>query len=149
MSNYLWDNLVLDRHAKIANGMPVESELEFAFALVMLGKFPDTGLAGDEELLDSFLDRRRVLADQRGSVGVGLAVIVTLVGLALWGWTHSSSAPNGATLLGLLILAVAAGIVWTFSHLYRRAEARGKAYTAEMESRLSQDTTGAHYLDGV
>lgn len=144
---YLFDNAILDRNARLANGMPVESAVEFAEALLMLGRFPDGGVEGDDELLDSFMDRKRFLADQRGGIHVGVAFIVVLAVGGFWGWTHSSAAPNGATLTGVLIVAVTVAILWTFGHFYRRAERRGKAYTASVEKRLRQDTTGDHIWD--
>lgn len=144
---YLFDNAVLDRHAKLANGLPVESELEFAEALWLLAKFPDAGVAADAELLDSFIDRRNALAGEHGGVHLGVLLIVVLAVGGFWGWTHSSAAPNGATLLGVLIIASTVSIIATFGHFYRRAERRAKAYTAEVEQRLRQDTSGAHYGD--
>ena len=144
---YLFDNAILDRNARLANGLPVEPADEFAEALLMLGRFPDGGVDGDDELLDSFMDRKRFLADQRGGIHVGVAFIVVLVAGGLWGWTHSSAAPNGATLTGMLIVAATVLIVSTFGHFYRRAEQRGKAYTAKIEKRLRQDTSGDHIWD--
>lgn len=143
---YLFDNAVIDRYARIANGLPVESELEFADRLLWLASFPDRGAQADEVLLDSFLDRKRIYGE-RGGIHIGVAFIVVLVAGGLWGWTHSSAAPNGATMLGILIVAVAVLIIATFGHLYRRAERRGAAYTAKVEKRLRQDTTGDHIWD--
>ena len=54
MSNYLFDNAILDRYAKIANRLPVESELEFADRLLLLSGFPEGTAVGE---CDSFLDR--------------------------------------------------------------------------------------------
>lgn len=144
---YLWDNAVLDRHARIANGLPVETELEFAEALVLMASFPDGGVDADAELLDSFMDRKRALAGERGGIHLGVLLIVVGVVGGFWGWTHSSSAPNGATVLGVLIVTSTVSIIATFGHFYRRAERRAKVYTAEVEKRLRQDTTGAHYGD--
>lgn len=146
---YLFDNRVLDRHAKLANGLPVESELEFAEALAFLTRFPDAGVQADDELLDSFLDRKRALATvgERGGVRVGVALIVVLVVAGLWGWFHSSSAPNGATLLGVLIVAAAVLIIGTLGHFYRRSERQGAAHTKRMEDGMQQDTTGDHIWD--
>jgi hypothetical protein len=59
--NYLWDNAVIDRYAKIANGLPVESELVFADRLLWLGTVPAGDLHADDVLLDTFLDRKRAL----------------------------------------------------------------------------------------
>lgn len=56
---YLFDNAVLDRHARMANGLEVETELEFADRLLFLAAFPAGGLKLDDKLLDSFLDRKR------------------------------------------------------------------------------------------
>lgn len=146
---YLFDNRVLDRHAKLANGLPVESELEFAEALAFLARFPRGGVEADDELLDSFLDRKRALApaSERGGIHIGVAFIVVLVVGGLWGWTHSSAAPNGATLLGVLIAGASVLIIGTFGHFYRRSERRGAAHTKRMESGMVQDTSGDHIWD--
>lgn len=146
-SPYLFDNAVLDRHAKIANGLPVDDELVFAGRLWWLVTVPKRDEDYDADLLDSFLARKRVYADQRGGIHIGVLFIVVLVAGGLWGWTHSSSSPNGATLLGIAIVAVGVSIIATFGHLYRRAERKGKARTARIEKRLLQDTSGDHIWD--
>lgn len=145
---YLFDNAVLDRHAKLANGLPVEGELVFADRLWLLTTVPAVDEDADDQLLDTFLDRKRYYGrDQRGGVGLGVLMVVVLAGAGVWGWFHSSSAPNGATLLAVLILAVTVAIIATFGHVYRRAERRDAAYTARIEKRLRQDTTGDHIWD--
>lgn len=145
---YLFDNAVLDRHAKLAAGIPVEGELVFADRLWLLASVPAVDEDADDVLLDTFLDRKRVYSrTETGGVGLAVLVIVTLLGAAAWGWFHSSSAPNGATLLGVLIVAFAVLIIATFRRFYRRAERRAATYTARIEKRLRQDTSGAHYGD--
>lgn len=150
--NYLFDNAVLDRHAQQASGRPVETPEEFADRLYWLLSYPDATVDSDAHLLDSFLDRKRVYSrGEAGGVRLGLLLIVTcLVGFA-WGWTHSSMSPNGATVLAVLILASTIGIFWAFGHFYRRADRRADrraaAYTARVEQRLRQDTTGDHIWD--
>lgn len=57
---YLFDNAVLDRHARLANGLDVDSELEFAERLHLLSRFPDGGVQADDELLDGFLQRVKI-----------------------------------------------------------------------------------------
>lgn len=57
--NYLFDNAVLDRYARIANGLEVETELEFADRLWLLGSIPAGDLHADVQL-DTFMDRVRV-----------------------------------------------------------------------------------------
>ena len=57
-TNYLFDNAVIDRCAKLANGLPVESELEFADRLLWLAAFPAVDAHADDDLLDSFLERK-------------------------------------------------------------------------------------------
>lgn len=147
---YLFDNAVLDRHAKLANGLAVEGEFEFADRLWLLARSPASDVEGDDRLLDSFLDRKHVYAPVRsetGGIGLGVLFIVVCAGAALWGWTHGSSAPNGATVLGVLIIAVGVLIIGTFGHFYRRSEQRGQAHTKRMESGMQQDTTGDHIWD--
>lgn len=143
---YLFDNAVLDRHAKLANGLDVESELEFADRLVWLASFPDRGVQADEVLLDSFLDRKRIYGE-RGGIHIGVAFIVVLVVGGVWGWTHSSSAPNGATLLALLVLAVAVAVPALVIRASRRADRIAAARTAKVQERVQQDTTGDHIWD--
>lgn len=145
---YLFDNAVLDRHARIANRIPVDGELVFAERLWLLASVPAVDEDVDDELLDTFLDRKRLYTKgETGGVRLGLMLIVTLLGAGAWGWFHGSSAPNGATLLGILLFAVTVSIIATFGHFYRRAERRGAAYTARIEKRLRQDTTGDHIWD--
>lgn len=144
---YLFDNAVLDRNARLANGLLVEPAVEFAEALLMLGRFPDGGVDGDDELLDSFMDRKRFLADQRGGIHVAVAFIVVLVAGGLWGWTHSSAAPNGATLLAVLVLAIAIAVPTAVIGWARRIDHNAAAYTKRMESGMQQDTSGDHIWD--
>jgi hypothetical protein len=145
---YLFDNAVLDRHAKLANGLPVEGELVFADRLWLLTTVPAVDEDADEVLLDTFLDRKRYYGrDQRGGVGLGVLLIVVLVGGGAWGWTHSSSAPNGATLLGILLLAIAIAVPTVFIRWWRNLDRACAAYTAEVEGRVQQDTTGDHIWD--
>lgn len=147
---YLFDNAVLDRHAKLANGLPVEAEFEFADRLWLLARSPASDVESDDRLLDSFLDRRNVYAPVRseaGGVALGVLLIVVLLAAGAWGWFHSSSAPNGATLLGILIVAAAVLIIGTFGHAYRRSERHGRANTKRMESGMQQDTSGDHIWD--
>jgi hypothetical protein len=57
--NYLFDNAVIDRYARMANGLPVEPEVEFADRLLVLASIPPGGIQLDVEHLDSFLERKR------------------------------------------------------------------------------------------
>lgn len=86
---------------------------------------------------------------ESGSIRLGLAFIVTLVGLFFWGWTHSSSTPNGATLLAIAILGTAVLIVSLGISSWRRADRKASAYTKRLEPGIRQDTSGAHYEDGA
>ena len=51
--SYLFDNAVIDRHARMSNGFEVEPEAEFAERLHLLSTFP----GGTVEEADTFLDR--------------------------------------------------------------------------------------------
>jgi hypothetical protein len=146
---YLFDNAVLDRHARLANGMPVESELEFAEALVLLASYPDVGVQGDDELLDSFMDRKHALTawSERGGVRLGVLIAVACIGAAFWGWTHGSSRPNGATVFGVLLGAALIVVPTLFIRWWRRGDREAAEYTAEIEGRVEQDTTGVHIWD--
>jgi hypothetical protein len=109
--------------------------------------------------LDADTDRRLVLLHQsvvqpvehrpRRRMPIGVAVPITGGGLFVWGWTHSSSAPDGRALLALAVI----GLVVLLSVLgignYRRLDRADAARTAEIEKRLQQNTSGAHHLDGV
>ncbi len=84
-----------------------------------------------------------------GGINVGVALIVGFVGLFLWGFAHGSRTPDGAwvaavAVVGAVVLLLATGVT-----NYRRRERRDAAYTADVEGRLKQDTSGAHYLDGA
>lgn len=48
---------------------------------------------------------------EHGRAATGLMVFVTLFGMFVWGWSHSSARPNGATLLAIAVLAVVAGLL--------------------------------------
>lgn len=86
---------------------------------------------------------------QQGGATTGMALIVGCVGLFLWGFSHGSTRPDGKWLLSVLIVGGAlAGFVYA-GRRYRANERTAAEYTAEMEDRLQQDTTGAHLLDGA
>lgn len=53
-TNHLFENAVMDRHARTVTGYEVESELEFAERLNLLATFPAGQTVGEA---DSFLDR--------------------------------------------------------------------------------------------
>lgn len=84
---------------------------------------------------------------ETGGIRLALTFIVTLAGLSLWGWTHSSSAPNGATLLALAVLGIAVLVVTVFIRWWRELDRRSATYTASVEPRVEQDTTGDHIWD--
>jgi hypothetical protein len=132
---YLFDNAVIDRNARIATGWPVEGEYEFADRLWLLLQAPPGDIDSDDELLDTFLDRKRILSRDAGAALPGVLVLVTLVGAFLWGWTHSAAAPNGATLLAVLILATAIAVPTAVIGACRRADRAAAAYTARVEGR--------------
>lgn len=146
---YLFDNAVLDRHARLANGMPVESELEFGSRLLFLAAFPAVDARADDELLDSFMDRKHALASwrERGGIRLGVLLLVGCLGAAVFGWTHGSSSPNGATLAAVLIIAGALAGPTLFIRWWREVDRRSAAYTEDVESRTQQDTTGDHIWD--
>jgi len=84
-----------------------------------------------------------------GGVNVGVAIIVAMVGLFLWGFAHGSRTPNGAwvaavAIVGAVVLVLATGITG-----YRRRERRDAERTADVVPRLKQDTSGEHYWDGA
>lgn len=84
-----------------------------------------------------------------GRINAALAIIVAGVGLFLWGWSHSNSRPDGAWIAAVAVIGAVVLLLATGAVTYRRRERADAAYTAEMEKRLNQDTTGDHYLDGV
>lgn len=145
---YLFDNAVLDRNARLANGLPVESELVFAERILFLAAFPPGTIEHDDALLDTFLDRKKAIARTQVG-GIRLHVLIPVFGLAAsaWGWFHSSSSPNGATVLAVLVIAATVGIVWGFGRRWRRAEREAAAYTKDVADRLVQDTSGDHLWD--
>lgn len=84
---------------------------------------------------------------EQGRVPLGVLFPVAGLGAAVWGWTHSSSSPNGATLLAVLVIAVTVAIVWGFFHRWRRTDQAAAAYTKDVEKRLVSDTSGDHIWD--
>lgn len=71
---------------------------------------------------------------EHGRAAAGLMVFVTLFGMFVWGWSHSSARPNGATLLAIAVLAVVAGlltIVGTTVRGYWVLERRDGDYTED------------------
>lgn len=84
---------------------------------------------------------------EQGRVPLGVLFPVAGLGAAVWGWTHSSSSPNGATLLAVLVIAVTVAIVWGFFHRWRRTDQAAAAYTKAVEKRLVPDTSGDHIWD--
>lgn len=85
--------------------------------------------------------------DEHGGVRVGLLFIVVCVAAFAWGWFHSSSAPNGATLTFVLILAAVVLPPTIFIRWWKNADREAAAYTKRMESGMQQDTSGAHIWD--
>jgi hypothetical protein len=86
---------------------------------------------------------------EQGGLALGVAVILTCLGLGLWGWTHSSSSPNGATLVAVLLLGLVLAAAVLLIGTGRRRDDRDRAYTEEQLEHLQQDRSGAHYLDGA
>lgn len=84
-----------------------------------------------------------------GAVNVGVAFIVAAVGLFVWGFAHGSRTPNGAWIAGVAVVGAVVAVLATGATKYRRRERRDAAYTASVESRLQQDTSGEHYWDGA
>lgn len=111
------------------------------------------------KLLDDDTDRRlaalaratggKPCANEHGGIGTALTFLVTLTGLFLWGWTHSSRSPNGATLLAVAILGIAVLVPTVFIRWWREVDRRSARYTATMQPRIEQDTSGEHYQDGA
>jgi len=59
-ANYLFDNAVIDRYARMANGLEVEPELVFADRLLLLASVPPVDPPAGVVQLDTFMDRVRV-----------------------------------------------------------------------------------------
>lgn len=90
---------------------------------------------------------------ERGFVSLRLLVYpVVGVGLAFWGWTHSSSSPNGATLWALLILSAIVGLAFVVGATIRGywvLERQDAADTEDALKRTQADDTGAHIWDAL
>jgi hypothetical protein len=82
-----------------------------------------------------------------GSIRIALTFIITLAGLFLWGWTHSSRSPNGATLLAVAVLGVLILVPAVFIRWWRELDRRSARYTKAMQPRVQQDTSGDHIWD--
>lgn len=86
---------------------------------------------------------------QKGSVHRGLVVVVAGLGLAGWGWAHGSSAPDGRWLLAVVIVAAGLALIVVAGRRYVQHDRADAAYTKDIEKRVRQDRTGAHYQDGA
>lgn len=78
---------------------------------------------------------RRLFLSQRGDISRGVLLIVTMLGLAVFGFLNNVGRPNGATLLILIVLAAILWIVCATTRGYRVLERRDVAYT---EKKLKQ-----------
>jgi hypothetical protein len=90
---------------------------------------------------------------EHGSVSLrALTYPVVGIGLFLWGWTHSSSWPNGATLFALLILAALVGLVLIVAATIRGywvLERQDEGNTEDALDRTHADHTGLHIWDAL
>lgn len=86
---------------------------------------------------------------EQGGLGLGIAFIITLIGLFLFGLLQSGRHPDmrlvgSAAIVGALVLFVG---VWVSS--YRKHERESASSTTTTTKGLQQDTSGAHYQDGA
>lgn len=89
-----------------------------------------------------YLQDRRLFVAQRGGISSGVALIITMLGLAVFGFLNEVGRPNGLTLLALLILA---GILWALAATargYRVLDRRDIAYT-DKQLKKTKNTTPA------
>lgn len=103
----------------------------------------------DDELIDSLNPRKRTVATEAGQIHPYVAIPLVLLAAAAWGWFHSSSAPNGATVFAVLVIATTVGILWAFGRWWRRTDQAAAAYTKDVEKRLVPDTSADHIFDGA
>lgn len=96
---------------------------------------------------------RQVIAEyeraQQGGLGLGIAFIITLIGLFLFGLLQSGRHPDmrvvaAAAIVGALVLFVGVCITG-----YRRQDRQGAARTDKIEGRVQQSTSTEHFLDGA
>lgn len=86
---------------------------------------------------------------QQGNLALPVTIVVAGTGLFLWGWTHSSASPNGATLLGLLAAAALVTVVAKTVRGYWVLEQRDREYTEAQLNSVQQSQSTEHYLDGA
>lgn len=84
---------------------------------------------------------------EQGRIPLGVLIPVAGIGAFLWGWFHSASAPNGATLLAILFAAAALAVLTLSIRWCRRREEIAAANTKSVSDRLIQDTSGDHIWD--
>lgn len=115
--------------------------------LLWLASILDSTPQLDDALIDSLTARKRAAATEAGHIHPYVAIPLVLLAAAAWGWFHSSSAPNGATVFAVLVIASTVGILWAFGRWWHHADQAAKAYTKDVESRLQTDTSGDHIWD--
>lgn len=94
----------------------------------------------------------RTRRTESGRAHLVLLAAVTGVGLAAWGWTHRAEHPNGATLIGVVALAAALGllrVVWATIRGYWVLEGTGRRRTKTTLKATRQAEGNAHHQDGM
>lgn len=115
-----------------------------------------TACSGDEIGREVTSCRSTGTGDQAAPLGAGpshrrsktvIAAALTVGALFSWGIGHGATAPNGAWLLAVALLAVALTVLVRFPFDYVRTERANKQYTDDTLKQLRQDTTGDHIWD--
>ena len=89
---------------------------------------------------------------ESGRAHLVLLAAVTGVGVAAWGWTHPTTHPNGATVVGVLAVAAAVGLLWVVQATVRgywTLEGNSHRRTLKRMKATRQSEGSAHHQDAA
>jgi Flp pilus assembly protein TadB len=86
---------------------------------------------------------------QQGSLGRGIAFVITGIGLFLFGLVNAGHHPDMRVVIAAAIVGVVVLLIGTGFGRYRRHNQADAAATAEVEGRILPNTSTDHFQDGV
>lgn len=90
-----------------------------------------------------------VAAYERGAMGLGIAFLITPIGLFLFGLLQSGRHPDMRVVGSAAIVGALALFIGVCISGYRRRERQDTSSTTKTSKGLQQDTSGEHYWDGA